>query len=120
MPAPPYCSGASQPSRPALPALRHTSRSTIPARSHPSVYGAHSFSKNDRASARNASWSSVKIVRLIMGIHSVTVSCCPAGPGRDHLGQRLAGPLLVGKDLGFDPQRDATVGGDGLTGDPSA
>src|SRR3954468_6076018 len=51
------------PRNPASPALRNTSRSTMPARSHSSTWGTSSLSTNCRKLARNSSCSSSKIVR---------------------------------------------------------
>src|ERR1700722_12439521 len=62
---PPYSSGSAQPIRPCSPAASHASRLTLPSRSHFSVFGTHSRSKNSRALARKSSWISSKMLRRI-------------------------------------------------------
>src|ERR1700731_398246 len=60
---PPYSSGSAQPIRPCSPAASHASRLTFPSRSHFSVFGTHSRSKNPRAVVRKSSWISSKMLR---------------------------------------------------------
>src|SRR5271167_1305040 len=64
-PPPPYSAGALAPRKPAAPSLRQLSRSLIPARFHPSIFGTISVSTKRRTCARNISCSSVKMSRRI-------------------------------------------------------
>src|SRR5690349_13802006 len=65
-PGPPCCSSSQVQRKPAAPALRQASRSTMPCSAQRFWFGAISLATNWRNAARNRSWSSENRVRSIL------------------------------------------------------
>src|SRR5580658_9922161 len=79
-PPPPYSAGALAPRKPASPILRQLSRSLMPARFQPSIFGTSSFSTKRRTWVRNISCSSLKISRRIFDLLEIRPNPCTSAP----------------------------------------